>query len=216
MLREISVTSLAFLLLSLASVVAVCAWVVVANNSRAAEYVLKPLVMVLLIAVAVTLDPSSDFARVMLVLGLVLSMVGDIALMLPTDKFLAGLGAFFVAHVFYVAGLVALGISFGGLLFGIVLMAVLALVVGRRIVQGAAGFDKALIGPVSGYIAVISLMVASAIGTGRFFAIGGALLFAASDSLLGWTRFVSELPKSRIIVIVTYHFGQIGLVLALI
>ena len=100
MLREISMTALAFLLLSLTSVVAVCDWLVVANNSRAAEYVLKPLVMVLLIAVAVTLDPSSDFARVMLVLGLVLSMVGDIALMLPTDKFLAGLGALFVAPVF--------------------------------------------------------------------------------------------------------------------
>ena len=209
-------TALAFLLLSLTAVVAVCDWLVVANNYRTAEYVLKPLVMVLLIAVAVTLDPSSDFARVMLIIGLVSSTVGDIALMLPTDKFLAGLGAFFVAHIFYVVGLVALGISFGGLLFGVVLMAVLALVVGRRIVQGAVGVDKALIGPVSAYIAVISLMVASAIGTGRFFAIVGALLFAASDSLLGWTRFVSELPKSRIIVMVTYHLGQVGLVLALV
>ncbi|MEJ6512798.1 MAG: lysoplasmalogenase [Actinomycetota bacterium] len=214
--REQSMTALAFLLLSLTCVVAVCDWLVVANNSRAAEYVLKPLVMVFLIAVAVTLDPSSDFARLMLVIGLVSSMAGDIALMLPTDKFLAGLGAFFVAHIFYVVGLVALGISFGGLVFGVVLMGLIALLVGRRIVQGAGGVDKALIGPVSGYIAVISLMVASAIGTGQFFAIAGALLFASSDSLLGWTRFVSEVPKSRIIVMVTYHLGQIGLVLALI
>jgi len=216
MLRDQSMTALAFLLLSLTCVVAVCDWLVVANNVRAAEYALKPLVMVFLIAVAVALDPSSDFARVMLVFGLVSSMVGDIALMLPTDKFLAGLSAFFVAHIFYVVGLVALGISFGGLLFGIAVMGLIALLVGRRIVQGAAGVDKALIGPVSGYIAVISLMVASAIGTGRFFAIAGALLFASSDSLLGWTRFVSEVPKSRTIVIVTYHLGQIGLVLALI
>jgi len=209
-------TALAFLLLSLTCVVAVCDWLAVANNSRAAEFVLKPLVMVFLIAVAVTLDPSSDFARLMLVIGLVSSMAGDIALMLPTDKFLAGLGAFFVAHIFYVVGLVALGISFGGLVFGVVLMGLMALLVGRRIVQGAGGVDKALIGPVSGYIGVISLMVASAIGTGRFFAIIGALLFASSDSLLGWTRFVSEVPKSRIIVMVTYHLGQIGLVLALV
>ncbi|CAB4951422.1 unannotated protein [freshwater metagenome] len=177
---------------------------------------LKPLVMVLLIAVAVTLDPSSDFARVMLVIGLASSMVGDIALMLPADRFLAGLGAFFVAHIFYVVGLVALGVSFGGLLFGAVAMALLALVVGRRIVSGAASVDKALTGPVCAYIGVISLMVASAIGTGRFFAIVGALLFATSDSLLGWTRFVSEVPRSRIIVMVTYHLGQVGLVLALV
>jgi len=59
-------------------------------------------------------------------------------------------------------------------------------------------------------------MVAFAIGTGRVFAILGAIAFAASDTILGWTRFVGELPRSRTIVMVTYHLGQMGLVLALI
>ena len=95
-------TAVAFLLLSLTAVVAVADWLSVANNYRAAEYVLKPLVMVFLIAVALSIDPSSDFARVMLIIGLVLSMAGDVFLMLPKDLFVAGLGAFLVAHVFYV------------------------------------------------------------------------------------------------------------------
>jgi uncharacterized membrane protein YhhN len=209
-------TALAFLLLSLTAVVAVSDWLSVSNNYRVAEYILKPLVMVFLIAVALAIDPSSDFARVMLVIGLILSMVGDVCLMLPKDMFVAGLGAFLVAHVFYVVALLALGISFGGFLFGVILMTVAALVVGRKIVQGAALADKALAGPVAAYISVISLMVASAIGTGRFFAIAGALLFAASDSVLGWTRFLNDFPRSRMIVMVTYHLGQAGLVLALI
>ena len=152
----------------------------------------------------------------MLIIGLVLSMVGDVCLMLPKDMFIAGLGAFLVAHVFYVVALLALGISFGGFLFGVILMTVVAVVVGRKIVQGAALADKALAGPVVAYMAVISLMVASAIGTGQFFAIAGALLFAASDSVLGWTRFLKDFPSSRMIVMVTYHLGQAGLVLALL
>ncbi len=209
-------TAVAFVLLSLAAVVAVADWLAVANGQRLAEYILKPLVMVALIAVASTLDPSSDFARVMLIIGLVLSMVGDVCLMVPTDLFVAGLGAFLLAHVFYVIALIALGVSVGGLLVGMILMAALAVVVGRRIVQGAARSDSALAGPVAAYIAVISVMVATAIGTGRFFAVVGAVLFATSDSVLGWTRFLSDFSRSRLIVMVTYHLGQIGLVLALI
>lgn len=209
-------TAVAFLLLSLTAVVAVADWLSVANNYRAAEYVLKPLVMVFLIAVALSIDPSSDFARVMLIIGLVLSMAGDVFLMLPKDLFVAGLGAFLVAHVFYVVALLSLGVSLTGFVVGIVLMTLVAVVLGRRIVQGAARVDKTLAGPVAAYISVISLMVASAIGTGRFFAIAGALLFGASDSVLGWTRFLNDFPRSRMIVMVTYHLGQAGLVLALI
>jgi uncharacterized membrane protein YhhN len=216
MRREPPVTALAFLLLSLTAVVAVSDWLAVANNSRIAEYFLKPLVMVFLIAVALSIDPSSDFARVMLVIGLVLSMIGDIALMLPKDLFVAGLGAFLVAHVFYVIALLWLGVSLTGFVVGIVLMTVVAVVVGRRIVQGAARVDKTMAGPVAAYISVISLMVAAAIGTGQFFAITGALLFGASDAVLGWTRFLNDFPRSRIIVMVTYHLGQAGLVLALL
>jgi len=209
-------TAVAFLLLSLTAVVAVCDWLAVANHYRVAEYLLKPLVMVLLVAVAFTIDPSSDVARVLLVAGLVCSMVGDVCLMLPSDLFLPGLGAFLVAHVFYVVALLALGVSGVGLLVGIALMGLVGFGIGRRIVQGAAASDKALAGPVAAYIAVISVMVASAIGTGRFFAIVGALLFATSDAVLGWTKFLSDFSRSRLVVMVTYHLGQTGLVLALI
>ena len=209
-------TAVAFVLLSLTAVVAVCDWLAVSNGQRMAEYVLKPLVMVALIAVALTIDPSSDFARAMLVIGLLLSLVGDVCLMVPADLFVAGLAAFLVAHVFYVIALIALGVSLGALIVGIALMGLVAVVIGRRIVQGAASTDAALAGPVAAYIAVISVMVASAIGTGRFFAIVGALLFGLSDSVLGWTRFIADLPRGRVIVMVTYHLGQIGLVLALV
>ena len=170
-----------FLLLALAAVVAVGDWIAVSAGARVAEYVLKPLTMVVLILAAVELDPSSDAARGALVVGLVLSLVGDVLLMVPADLFVPGLAAFLAAHVAYVVALWMLGVGAGGLLVGAVVVVVGALLVGRRIL-----------------------------------AVAGALLFYASDAVLGWTRFVSDFPRSRVVVMITYHLGQLGLVLALI
>ena len=69
--------------------------------------------------------------------------------------------------------------------------------------------------PVSMYIGVISLMVASAIGTENLVAIAGATLFYVSDALIAWNRFIQEYPWGRVAIMVTYHLGQIGLVLSL-
>ena len=205
-----------FLLLALAAVVAVGDWIAVSAGARVAEYVLKPLTMVVLILAAVELDPSSDAARGALVVGLVLSLVGDVLLMVPADLFVPGLAAFLAAHVAYVVALWMLGVGAGGLLVGAVVVVVGALLVGRRILAGAAAADSGLVAPVTAYLAVISAMVVSALGVGAFFAVAGALLFYASDAVLGWTRFVSDFPRSRVVVMITYHLGQLGLVLALI
>jgi len=63
---------------------------------------------------------------------------------------------------------------------------------------------------------VISLMVASAIGTESLVAVAGASLFYASDALIAWNRFIHEYAWGRVAIMVTYHLGQILLVLSLI
>lgn len=209
-------TGSAFLLLALTAVVAVADWLAASANRRGAEYVLKPLTMVGLIAVALTLDPSDDLARWLVVIALVFSLAGDTFLMLPGDLFVQGLGSFLLAHVIYVAALVALGVSVGGLLVGLLIVALAGVVIGRRVILGAAAADRALTMPVTAYMVVISFMVMTAFATGLFFAIAGALLFFVSDAVLGWSRFVKDFSKSHTIVMVTYHLGQAGLVLALI
>jgi alkenylglycerophosphocholine/alkenylglycerophosphoethanolamine hydrolase len=72
------------------------------------------------------------------------------------------------------------------------------------------------VGPVLAYLLVISAMVASAIGSGDAWAMAGALLFFASDGTLAWNKFVSPFKGGRLAVIVTYHLGQLGLVLSLL
>jgi uncharacterized membrane protein YhhN len=210
------VTATAFLLLAMFAAVAVADWIAVSADARGVEYVLKPLTMVALIAATLALDPSSDAARGALVVGLVLSLVGDVLLMLPSDMFVPGLSAFLAAHVAYVVALWMLGVSGGGLLVGLAVVAVGGFVVGRRIVAGAGRADRALVAPVAAYMVVISIMVVSAFGTGGLFAVVGALLFYASDAVIGWTRFVTDHRHGRLVVMVTYHLGQAGLVLALV
>lgn len=209
-------TGSAFLLLAMVVVLAAVDWIAVAMDHRRVEFVLKPLVMVGLISVALSLNPVSEAAQVLIVLGLLASLVGDVALMLPSDRFLIGLGAFFVAHVLYIVGLTQLGLSVGGLILGLLLVAVGLLLVGRRIIGAASSNAPALTVPVASYVGVISLMVVVAVGTGSIVAGLGALAFYMSDALLGWTRFVAEIPQGRTAVMVTYHLGQTGLVLALI
>ena len=76
------------------AVVAVADWWAVGTDDRRAEYVLKPLTMVVLIAATLALsDPVSDVARWAFVAALVFSLVGDVFLMLE-DHFVEGLASF--------------------------------------------------------------------------------------------------------------------------
>ena len=33
---------------------------------------------------------------------------------------------------------------------------------------------------------------------------------------IGWSKFIDDFPRARVIIMVTYHLGQIGLVLSLL
>lgn len=211
-----SVNQLFWVLIAATLVVAVADWAAVATDRRPAEYVLKPLTMVVLIAAAVVADPVvSGPARGWMVAGLACSLVGDVFLVIE-DHFVEGLAAFLVGHVAYVVALWQLGVDWPRFAIGIVAVAVLMVVIGRPIVAGARRRDERLTIPVSAYITVISVMVASAIGTGIWIAVVGAVLFYASDGVIGISRFVKDFPHSRLVVMTTYHLGQIGLVLALV
>jgi uncharacterized membrane protein YhhN len=65
------------------------------------------------------------------------------------------------------------------------------------------------------YMLAIGAMVVLAVGSWSTLAGIGALLFLASDTLLGWGRFVGSAPGGRVLVHATYHLGQALLVLAL-
>lgn len=210
-------TSSAFLLLALALVAAFGNWVAVERGTTGLEYLCKPLTMVLLVGTALALDPSDPAVRAWFVVALVLSLVGDVLLMLPQDLFVFGLGAFLLGHIAYIVGMHVEGVEGPRFLVGIVIVMALMAVIGTAILRGVrAGPDPKLAGPVVAYMFVISAMVASAIGVGEPVLIVGASLFYASDALIAWNRFLRETPHGRLSIMVTYHLAQVCLVLSLV
>lgn len=203
-------------------VVAVADWWAVATDRRPVEYVLKPATMVVLIAAALTIgDPVADGARWFLVVGLVFSLAGDVFLMLDElvldqKGFIPGLVSFLLGHVAYVVALAQFPLTPAAGAVAAVFVVGGAGTIGVRVVRGAAGRDARLKLPVAAYLTVISAMVVVAGATAVPFAIAGAVSFYASDGLLGWNKFVDPIPGGRIGVMVTYHLGQVGLVLGLL
>lgn len=209
----------AFLILaSLGAVLAVSDWVAVWKGRSSIRAITKPAPMVVLIAVAMILDPADATIRGVFVVGLVLSLAGDVFLLQTGNRwFLAGLASFLLAHLAYVAGLILAPTSVWGLLAGVAVMLTTGGVWGRRVVGAvAAGGASGLMGPVVTYLVMISTMVVAAFGTGAGWAIAGASLFYISDSILAWDRFVDPLEFGPVAVIVTYHLAQVSLVVWLI
>ncbi len=87
-------TSGAWVFLVVAAVFAVGNWIAVARGTKPLEYVCKPATLAALVGVALTLDPVHSDVRAWFVAALVLSLAGDVFLMLPGDRFIPGLISF--------------------------------------------------------------------------------------------------------------------------
>jgi len=210
---------MSYLLIGVALIVAITDWVAVATRRKTLEYFAKPGVMLVLL---VWLWQASGFSGSLIWfgLGLVFSMAGDIFLMLPRERFIAGLVAFLLAHVAYIIGFNQTPTAFN--LAGFVLAVLVALVFLRVYRRIAVGLDSsgqpALKTPVLVYSLVISVMLLSALLTlaadtwqagAAILISAGALLFFLSDTLLAWNKFVTPIRWGRLAVIITYHLGQI-------
>ena len=195
---------------------AVLNWIAVAQRRKPLEYATKPVVMAALIVAVGAFDVADGPRRWAFVVALAFSLLGDVFLMLPRDRFLLGVASFFVAHLAYIVGLRMDETSAVALVIGLLAVAAFALTVGRRIVLAVREKVPELSTPVSAYVAVISVMVVSAIATRNAYAAAGAIVFMASDTLIAWNRFVQALAWAPVTIMVTYHLGQAALSLSLV
>lgn len=189
----------------------------VGAEQRWQAYVFKPLATLLVLALALSLPAASPAYRWALVAGLAFSTAGDIFLMLPRDRFVAGLASFLLAHLSYIYAF-AIGVPFPAapLLWlpyfaagGIVVAAVWA------------GVAPALRGAVIAYVVVIAAMAGQAMG--RWQALGGApalaaalgaALFVVSDAILALNRFRAPLRAERVLVLGSYWMAQLLIALS--
>jgi uncharacterized membrane protein YhhN len=214
---------MSYYFLFLALIIAVLDWIAVARKWKRIEYFAKPATMLALLA---WLGVNNGFQGSMLwfALGLLFSLGGDIFLMLPRERFIPGLVSFLIGHICYLIGFNSANpVSNAASLILLVVVMFTGYMVYRRVALGlqASGQSKLKL-PVLVYSIVISLMLFSALSTliqpdwriyAAVFASSGALLFFISDTTLALNKFVSPIPKARVITMVTYHLGQILIVL---
>ena len=186
-------------------------------DRRVVEAISKPAATIAIGVLAVLVaDDAPTAAVVAAVIGFVCCFAGDVALLPAIDRFVVGLASFLAGHLAFVAMFVALGLPhwwFG--VVALVALALMAVMLGRPIVAGAARHDRALVRPVQAYLTVISSMAVVGWATGRWPSIVGSAAFVASDSILGWRQFVSERTWMPVAVMVTYHAALVGLALSL-
>jgi uncharacterized membrane protein YhhN len=191
-------------------------WWAVSTNHAKLEAIAKPLVLVF--AVGGVLLSGPGLTAWLVIAGLTLSVVGDLLLLPQADRFVAGLGAFLAAHVFYVAAFLRhVGLDSGTELFrlGVAVGVAIAtwLSIGRRVVSASRRDDPAIAPAVVVYIAALCAMLVCGLAIGSVTVAIGAVLFATSDAILGWNRFVSPLPRGRLATHIPYHLGQVLLAL---
>ncbi|KAF0106339.1 MAG: Uncharacterized protein FD147_2530 [Chloroflexi bacterium] len=157
-------------------------------------------------------------------IALIFSLLGDIVLLLNPRYFLAGVGAFFFAHVAYLIGF---NQHPAPLSVGLMILAVLVGVSSARVFRVLkpglmkVPRGKRFLTAVFIYGATLTLMLLSTLITlfradwmvaPAVFAASGGILFYISDTLLGYDRFVHKIKHGQSYVHLTYHVGQIGLI----
>jgi uncharacterized membrane protein YhhN len=184
---------------------------IVADHRRAwiTTWWSKPATVLAILALVLLLARPLDGYAGLIAAGLVASLVGDVFLMLRPARFLAGLIAFFVAHLIYIAAFA------GQVAPGPAWLAAMLIVAGalvyRLLWPGLGG----LRGPVLAYVLAIMAMVWTAVSVwlarpdaASAAAAAGALLFLASDTSLGVARFRHRYPGAQAVTLGTYYLGQ--------
>jgi uncharacterized membrane protein YhhN len=156
--------------------------------------------------------------------GLVLSMGGDVALLFTGERaFLCGLGFFLLAHLAYIPAFVVYPGSFSlrrAVLAGALLVAPCLAWVGQRLLEGS-NVPSALRLPVSVYMTVIGVMWAASFGVGSTksnTARLGATLFVVSDLFVANSAFGGVFPPAvlsraspgnELLGLPLYYFAQL-------
>ncbi|RZT21640.1 lysoplasmalogenase [Fictibacillus sp. BK138] len=170
-------------------------------------YILKPATMLIIILFALTSTPSTYAWWI--IIGLLFSLLGDIFLMVPKDRFLQGLASFLTAHVCYIIAFLQiqlqkeLNVLVSVSLVAIALIYFIRLVKGKRFTGGSP-----LKFAVFTYILLITSMVWVSILTENLFIILAAFLFYFSDATLAWDRFIKPLKYRNYLVMSTYFLAQ--------
>jgi uncharacterized membrane protein YhhN len=179
------------------------------------NFAFKPLATLCVIAWAASGRSDDGPVKRWIVIGLVFSLAGDIALLWPVQGFLAGLVAFLLGHLSYLVALTRrVRLRASHLAFG-----VWAIVAACVLASLWAGVPPAMRAPVLVYVTALSAMAAQASSVWlarrgqadapRWRAVAiGAALFVLSDAILATDKFVGGVPLPTLWNLSLYWLGQ--------
>ena len=152
-----------------------------------------------------------DRYRLSIVVGLALSLAGDVFLMLPGNWFVHGLAAFLLAHIAYLSAFT----SDHRLATRWQPFAAFALFAACMLIVLWPGLAASLRVPVLLYVVFLAAMTSQSVSrhmtlrtvSSREAAIGG-ILFLCSDALLAINKFHTPLPLASLWILGTYYAAQ--------
>lgn len=196
----------------------------VTRNNTKGIYIFKPLstiLIILLCLLSLTLSDTNVSYTMMIAIGLLFSLGGDIALISTSERsFLTGLILFLMAHIAYSTGFTWFNpIIWQDTIFVLPVIIISSIIIFNLL---SPGLGKMKI-PVAFYVLVITFMVWRAIATlfGAAFSpiqailiADGAILFYLSDSILAFDKFRPPFYWARPLNLSTYYAGQLLIALS--
>lgn len=165
--------------------------------------IIKPIPLIVLLFM---IKPNSDYNKLIFI-GFIFSLFGDVFLMKVIDKFMFGLIAFLIAHVFYIIAFVKRNKQLK------ILSSVPFYLIAGILAVFFSKYTGDMTIPVIIYISIIITMAWRAFLQKNYsniskFAFIGALLFVFSDTNIAFTKFYSDYEFSKIVTIVLYWSAQ--------
>ncbi len=187
------------------------------GDLRWLHLIFKPLTTLLIVALALSFASAESGYRRAIVIGLLLSTLGDVFLMLSPNWFVHGLASFLLAHLAYLVAFTRrarLGITWWPFVaYAVVAGAVLAIL--------WPSLPAQLQVPVVIYVMVLAGMAAQAAAVWKhrrehataLAALGGGV-FVLSDAVLAIDRFAAPFAAAGFVVLACYWLAQILIALS--
>lgn len=171
---------------------------------------LIPMIIVIFIAISIT-SPNSQKYKFIIITALLFCAIGDYTL----QWFQIGLISFLVGHLFYIYAFSTIlqlkkltKLQYFLIIYGITMIGIMG---GTLFYEG----ETILATMVIVYIIVIVTMGLTAISTKLNLATIGALLFIFSDSILAMNKFITSVPFSHQLIMLSYYSAQLLLALSI-
>ncbi|KAG8862142.1 hypothetical protein FRB96_002172 [Tulasnella sp. 330] len=182
-------------------------------NQKSLVWIAKPTASIafLIAALQAPITFSTTYGRTIFI-GLILGFLGDVLLINGDDlTFTLGLGSFLLGHIAYIIAFYQTGANWTWFMLALLPLAAFAMVVRNALWPTVPDDMKT---PVLLYIIVITIMVATAVGSVQYarhpqMQLVGVTLFFVSDLLVAKEKFIDNSFLNSLVGLPLYYSAQL-------